>query len=173
MNDLTRFRALCEALLRDLSIPDPFEIEAFCAEVAAHRGRPLRLLPLPLPASRDSTFGVWVQTDEADFVLHEQDTTPLHRDQIVLHEVAHMMLGHQTDVALDPGSMTEALPDLAPAVVRKMLSRDSYGTVEEEQAEWLGTLILERGTRKPRSDGWLSRLGDALQHPRLPRNLRR
>lgn len=158
-----------EAHLRDLVLPRPFSVPALCEAVARHRGRPLRLLPLPEPASESSPYGAWVQTGTADFILHEQDTSSTHRDQIVLHEIAHMLLGHEADAVMDAGTARRVLPDLDPAAVSLMLSRHAYSSAEERQAEMLASLILERSTDDlsppAAADDVLGRLGDALRHP--------
>ena len=38
--------------------------------------------------------GLWLATARADHIFHEAATTPWHRTHIILHEVAHMLLGH-------------------------------------------------------------------------------
>ena len=83
-----------EALLRELDLPRPFSVGAQCDAVRQARGRPLIVLPLPLPASDESPYGLWVEYPDADFILHEAGTSPAHRDQIILHEIAHILLGH-------------------------------------------------------------------------------
>lgn len=167
MNDLKRLRPLCEAQLRRLTIPDPFEIREFCAAVAELRGRRVQLLPLPVPAGDTCPYGVWIATDTTDFVFHEQDTSPLHRDQIVLHEIAHMLLGHCADAVLEEETLALALPDLDPVMVQQVLRRHAYSTEDEKHAEMLASLILER-SRRPAADtnAVIARLGEALRHPR-------
>jgi hypothetical protein len=164
---LKKVRAACEARLRELQIPDPFEVGAFCQSVATRRGRRLHLLPLPLPPSDQSPFGVWAATDTEDFILHDPTASPLHRDLIILHEVAHMLFGHRSETAMDAVSLLQALPGLDPEMVRRVLSRHLYSTEEEQQAEMLASLILERATSHPAGvgDDLLGRLGDALVHP--------
>jgi hypothetical protein len=169
LKDLRGIRRLCEAQLRALTIPDPFQICEFCAIVADRRGRPLRLLPMPLPASEDCPYGVWVETDTTDYILHEQATSPLHRDQIVLHEISHMLLGHHADTTLDAVSVSQALPDLDPDMIGRVLQRHAYSTEEEQQAELLASLILERTTRpsgrSSTPSDLVGRLREVLQHP--------
>ena len=50
-----------EALLRQLDLPQPFSVGAQCDAVRQARGRPLIVLPLPLPASDKSPYGLWVE----------------------------------------------------------------------------------------------------------------
>ncbi len=41
--DITVIRARCEARLRGLDLPDPFDASAFCRALAGRRGRPIAL----------------------------------------------------------------------------------------------------------------------------------
>jgi hypothetical protein len=126
--------------------------------VAARRGRPIRLLPV---AGLTGVCGLWIATDTTDLICHERDTTPPHRDHIVLHELSHVLCDHYP-VELPGTGLAQALfPDLDPAMVRAVLGRAGYSTAEEREAETLASLIRERATT--RADGTLrARLHDAL-----------
>ncbi|MEV6982171.1 hypothetical protein AB0M95_13040 [Sphaerisporangium sp. NPDC051017] len=166
MNDLKRFRAQCEKLLRELTIPNPFEITTFCDSVSERRGKPMILTPAQMtPTAESCPYGLWVGFDHVDRIYYEQDTSPLHRDAIILHEVSHMLLGHSSDVA-DALSLSGILPDLDPGKVRHWLSRRIYTTDNELQAELLSSLILERASvSPPHSGSWVTRLSNAWQRP--------
>src|SRR5437879_3028794 len=86
MND-RQLRQHCQHLARDLPIPTPFTITTFCQAIAAQRGRPLHLYALP-EATPGGPCGVWIATDDGDHVFYEPGTSPLHRDHIILHEIA-------------------------------------------------------------------------------------
>jgi len=150
-----QLRRAGEELLRELDIPPPFTVAAVCAAVQRVRRRPLKVLPLPVPASDGAPYGVWVETAEADFILHEAATSPAHRDQIVMHEIAHILLGHGARTGHDPAAAA-------------VLDRHGYTPAEERHAEVLASLILECADElsplaRPR--GLLARIGDALRHP--------
>ena len=176
MNDLKRLRAACKARLRDIEIPRPFDLDVFAENVQAHRNRPLFILPSLVPASDKSPYGTWWATRGGDFIFHEPHTTPLHRAQIVLHELAHMLLGHSAAVVIDADISRSALPDLDPEVVESILHRHDYDTPEEREAEMLGSLMLEEAGLTPAfpaaQGDVLSRLGDVLGHPRGKRGSR-
>lgn len=171
MRDLKRLRRACEQRLDGLSIPRPFDLDAFAASVQKQRGgRRMHILPLPIPASEISPYGMWVATHDDDFILHEPYTTPLHRIQIVLHELGHMFFGHHSDEVLDSRILRAVLPDLDPAIVTLVLSRHDHHKREDEfQAEMFASLVLERAGYEPdpalTADGLLDRIGDALGHP--------
>lgn len=88
-------RRRCVELVDRLMIPTPFDIEVLCEQLGRERGRPIRLLPMDLPAGTPS--GLLVAMGDADYVLYEQRTAPMHRNLIVLHEVGHALLplGHE------------------------------------------------------------------------------
>jgi hypothetical protein len=137
-------RRRCEARLRHINLPEPFDITEFCRRVSAERGRPLHVRGIPGPATRPRPCGIWIATADDDWIFVEQDTSPLHRQHIVLHEVAHILCGH---AAADlPGSdlAGRLFPDLSPAMVRSVLSRASYYSESEREAELLASLILAR-----------------------------
>lgn len=122
-------------------MPEPFGVGALLAEVAAERGRPIELLPVR--ARPDAPCGLLVTTDRADYIVYAADTTPLHRQHILLHEVAHLLCGHQN--ASTPLAAAGALlPRLDPALVRSVLGRTVYGEPQEQEAELVASLILSR-----------------------------
>ncbi|MEJ2854225.1 MULTISPECIES: hypothetical protein [unclassified Saccharothrix] len=129
------------ALLRELPTPVPFDVGPLCRAVADARGRPIRLIPV---AGLTGVCGLWIATDTTDLIFHESDTTPPHRDHIVLHELAHVLCDHY------PASVSLAerarllLPDLDPALVQRVLGRAGYSTAEEREAELLASLIRQR-----------------------------
>ncbi|MDT3397705.1 hypothetical protein RKE29_13775 [Streptomyces sp. B1866] len=90
----TRRRTRCEAVADTLDIPRPFDLDTLCDRVAARRGRPLRLVPLEGAPDASMPCGVWVATREADLIFYEPATSALHKLHIVLHELAHLLLGH-------------------------------------------------------------------------------
>lgn len=138
--------------MRGIRIPSPFDLDAFCAEVAARRGRPLVRHAVP-GLSAEAPCGLWVGTDRADHVFFDPGTSPLHAEHIVLHELAHILSGHSGGDA----GIARLFPDLDPAAVRRVLGRVSYTTAQEREAEMIASLI--RG-RPPRTT--LGRVAGAL-----------
>ena len=148
-------RRQCERRLRGIRIPNPFDLDAFCDEVASRRGRPLIRRPVP-GLSAEAPCGLWIGTDQADHVFYDPGTSPLHAEHIVLHELAHILSGHAgADVAF-----ARLFPDLDPAPVRRVLGRVSYTTAQEREAEMMASLIRGRSARPPGTT--LGRVADAL-----------
>ncbi len=135
--DMKRVKKRCEARLRDLPIPIPFDVHAFAEQVAARRGRPIVLHPMLLLGS---PFGACVPGSAADYVVYEQDTTPLHRQHIIVHELCHLICGHLAVGAGAPIAFRSAASPDEP----QALPRATYDDDDEQEAEMLTTLILVR-----------------------------
>lgn len=137
-------RRRCEARLRELALPDPFDLAELIRMVSAERGRPLHVRGIPGPATRERPCGLWIATADDDWVFVDQDTSPLHRQHIVLHELAHMLCRHSAADLPENNLISRLFPDLSPDMVRTVLNRTGYGSVCEREAETLASLILAR-----------------------------
>ncbi|MDK1472599.1 hypothetical protein QNO07_04010 [Streptomyces sp. 549] len=175
-------RARCEAAADALDIPRPFDLDALCERVAADRGRPLRLVPLEGAPDGSLPCGVWVATASTDVIFYEPATSGVHKLQIVLHELAHLLLGHGAPDAERPAYAVRLLDDAA-AVHRDdedeldldqlmhVLGRTSYTDGEERDAELLASILSERALRggapatSDQAAGVLNRLNDVFGHP--------
>src|SRR5664279_4085729 len=142
--DLKRVRQRCEATLRELDVPDPFDVLVFCKRLSVRRDRPIRLCPTD---TQVSPCGVWLAAGSADYVFYEQGTSALHQEHIILHEVGHMLFRHVPVPIMDDEHAKLLLPDLDSEMVRWVLARTSYSDAEEQEAEMLASLILERAGR--------------------------
>jgi hypothetical protein len=139
-------RQQCERRLRGIRIPEPFDLDAFCGEIAARRGRPLLRTPVP-GLSAEAPCGLWIGTAQADHVFYDPGTSPLHAEHIVLHELAHILSGHSGVT----GAVPALFPDLDPATVTRVLGRVSYTSAQEREAEMMASLIRGRPARPPRT----------------------
>jgi hypothetical protein len=101
--------------------------------------------------------GAWLRTAGGDVILIDREASPLHRDHILAHELAHVLLGHDQP---DGDATSLILPDLDPAIVHGVLARHCYRDAEEREAELLASLIMVRGSRwrRPRTYLALQRL---------------
>lgn len=139
--DLKQLRQRCEARLRALDLPVPFDVRSFCGALAARRGRAILLHPI---AGGVGPFGLWVAAPSADFIFYQQETSPLHREHIILHEVCHLLCDHHPAPVLEAEFAQLLLPDLDLETVRRVLQRSGYSSDEEREAELLASLIFER-----------------------------
>lgn len=156
-------RRRSRARLAGFEVPKPFSIEALCAKVSAGRGRELHLHPLPYTGAADLPCGLWVATAKADHIFHARGASALHQQNIILHEIGHMLCDH---TLADAGnSLTALLGDLDPAMVRRVLMRTRYSTPEEQEAEMVAALIREQAgwsAVQARPDGALGVLDDVF-----------
>ncbi len=120
--------------------------------MAAHRGRPLTLQPMP-GLGAGAPCGVWISVPTADYVFYDPTTSRLHAEHIVLHELSHMLCGHTTGVNAGPdggaGAVSRLVPDLDPRAIETILGRASYTTAQEREAEMLASLIRARSATGP------------------------
>ena len=127
------------AMVRNLQVPVPFDLGQFVAGLERQRGRPIRLRPFSFGPG--GPCGLWIGTAEADYIYHEAETTAFHSTHIAVHELAHMLLGHQNTAAWDQLIRLLA-PDVHPRLIQLILGRSAYGTAEEREAESFASLIL-------------------------------
>lgn len=115
----------------------------------AHRDRPIRLERWPLGPTEPT--GIWIATTHFDAFITREDAQPIQREASLLHESAHMLLGHGPDDsngALDFAS--KLAPSLDPQLVRHIMSRHSYDCPIERDAELCAThlAVAVRRTRR-------------------------
>jgi hypothetical protein len=161
--DFVALTERCRTRLAGLDLPRPFDVHALCARIGRLRDRPLVLLEMDLPA--DSPRGLWISTEQRDYIVYERATTPLHQEHIILHELAHVLCGHVGGPELSGEHARRLFPNLTPGTVQRVLGRGAYSSEEEQEAELLASMILQQAGRNRRS----SRVTD----PSAAENLRR
>lgn len=134
-------RRRCRAHVRALKIPTPWNFERFCRGIAVHTGRPLRVIEIP--AMPEGLCGLYVSAAGADYIYTPMGTTVFHREHIALHEIGHLIAGHQGGVGVSDLAVN-LLPDLNPALVHAVLGRTSYTSEQEQEAEYFATLVAKR-----------------------------
>lgn len=118
-------------------IPPDGDVDDFVAAVGQDRGRRIAVVGCPLPD--DGPSALWVQTADVDYILHADSITAEHRETVICHEVAHMVLGHEAREGLV--DTTAFAPSITPAVAARFLTREGYPDEIESDAEVLGTLL--------------------------------
>lgn len=167
--DLKHLRRVSDAALARLDLPDGCGIATLMEHLSADRGRPIRLVPLSLGVK--TPCGMWLATDTFDVIIVEAETSRLHQDHIIAHELAHMLCHHRDSAGFDTATMRELMPHLDPGRVREMMGRTSYSTTEEQEAEIVASLILERVTRPPVESVWRVPSADAETVARIENSL--
>ena len=156
---IRQVRQRCERLLKDVSVPDPFDAETFRDVVANRRGRPIRMIPREQMAG---PCGVLVSMTHTDYVFFDSATSPVHRDHIVAHELGHLLCDHVPRQRVGEDLIRTLMPDLDPAMVRRVLARTTYDDVDELEAEIVASLVLAP-RRGQRPDGTGNAVIDRLQ----------
>lgn len=129
-----------------------FSLQSFAQWVATKRRREMRCIGWRLPAS---ISGVWLATEETDFVFYEMRTPVIHQTHIQLHELAHIICDHKTlDLNLATGMGREEVllyltgafttQHLQDQPIEQLLLRSVHDNQEEQEAELLSTLIQQR-----------------------------
>jgi hypothetical protein len=143
--DVKQLRQRCEARLRAVDLPEPFDVDQFTQRLARQRGRPIKLLPHEF---RAAPCGAWIPRATEDCIYFARDTGPLHREHIILHELCHLLCGHQPTSVIDPALLGALFTHLHPSLVERYLQRQTYVSEDDQEAELLATLILERAARE-------------------------
>ncbi|OKK02405.1 hypothetical protein AMK26_22355 [Streptomyces sp. CB03234] len=149
--------------LQDLGVTPPLDVDELCQAFSRRRGRPLYLREAPLPKPGPS--GMWVEYEDYDVILYQQETTRLHQDHIKLHEIGHILVAEneaaaekaadeETEAvsAVDSDEETAVyvegwatmLPVFSPEAIKRVAQRRcSYEDGEECSVELVATIILE------------------------------
>jgi Zn-dependent peptidase ImmA (M78 family) len=165
---LRQIRRRCQALADAIDVPDPFDLADFLAGVGAGRGRPITMLVFPLPAG--APRGVCVAADSTDYIIVDVAATGSQRVHIALHELSHLLLGHQLRVADLLRHLFQHL-DVDLLQARRIHARTDFTAVEEQEAEMLASLLGQRArlwrpapTPAPPPSALIERLGQSLEH---------
>lgn len=151
-------------------LPVPWNIDTLVARLSVARSRPIQLIPWVFagndPDERQS--GLWIPTRMGDYIFYDHGALPVRREQIIGHELGHLLLGHTPKLSDAPDRLLEALaPSIKPDVARRILSRarTGYNDLEEALAEEFGTSLIRRGVSNSIGgpDGELGRLTDSLR----------
>lgn len=124
------------AELRAMQITPPLRVDVLCRRLAERRGRRLRLVPFPL--SPELPFGLWLGFPEGDFLVFQSETSRPHQDLIILHEVGHILAGHESDERDE--RVWEEWLELSAQTIR-MMRRTHYDQEHEQEAEVTATVI--------------------------------
>lgn len=148
-------------------MPEPFDLDELCRRIAEQRGRPLSVVAWPRGFMPSSVTGSCISTGDREVIYHQPWASGLHRTQIVLHEIAHLVCGHVSHTTGFPKALmaTGLLDQIDPDLYGHMFARhDNYDNDQEREAEVLASLMLEYALSHAPSAGdpLVSRLHAAL-----------
>ncbi|MFI6849967.1 ParH-like protein [Kitasatospora sp. NBC_00085] len=137
----------CRGVAESIPLPEPFGIPELTEALALLRGRPIELMPLSGP--EHSPCGVLISTDRADYIGYPADTTALHQQHIVLHEIGHLLCGHTGGSGPSTAVPAALTTQLSEELVRRVLGRSGYTERQEQEAELVASLALQRALHRP------------------------
>jgi hypothetical protein len=130
-----RLKHQLDALAFDFS---HFTLDAFAAHLSTHLGRSIEFIPLALPPG---LYGAWASDKDLplEYIFFNQTLSPLHQEHTKLHELAHLILGHQTQkIGRAELEQLMASGQLAGALHR---SHQARANQDEYEAEELAAMI--------------------------------
>ena len=123
------------AAVAGLELGNTFALDDLLHTVQDRRHRRLRVVELADLDTHDGLCALWLSTDAEDVVLHARSDSALHRQQFVLHELAHLILGHCDGE--DCAAVDMLLPDIPPDAIARLLRRQDLDCETEITAEAL------------------------------------
>ena len=140
--DYSVSRKRAQAAEDGLRLTEPVSLASIQAHLEAMNGRRIIIKPIQ-GAPTDKVCGLWFGLDDMDLVLHAKAASEIHRQQIVLHEFAHMILRHEQE-NLSHEYAKVFFPDLAPGRVVSALKRTGFFDELEVTAELLADRLASR-----------------------------
>ena len=133
--------------LKRVTIPRPFAVDPFLANLADARDREIVILVRDLGAQ---VFGLWVPYPDEDVLFIDENIPAAQHDPIILHETGHMICGHPHD----PDRTAQLRQRLAPHINLQrwdeLSARTSYQLAAESQAERFGRAMSTLARRDRR-----------------------
>lgn len=142
---------LCAKLVDRVELPDPFDVNALVDTLEQQRGRQIEVLPLPEGISTTGPCGLWVATEDVDYLFYNPNTSRQHKVHILLHEIGHMLFGHGSAKAKNAAIVSRLLPTLNLSLVQSVLGRTDYDEEDETAAELFATEVTVRARRSSRT----------------------
>lgn len=122
-------RRFCRTVVRASGVEPPLDLEALCTAVGGLRGRDIRVEYRPTPPGLYG-FSISSRNQPVDFIYAAVNTTRLHQEHIVLHELGHLLAGHLDDLA----STSEAYVLAGDVAQEREWVAESIATVLAERA---------------------------------------
>lgn len=137
--------------------PQPYTVEAWCEAIAVAQGRAIRINCAELQA--DWPPGFFFNSAEADYIFTDVRLPSLTRTQTILHELAHLLLGHRGNALhgdIDPSAEADA--EIAADILSCQLARAARAarrvSASPQEAELIDRHWRTRDWMNDRWDGW-------------------
>jgi hypothetical protein len=127
-------------MIKSLPIPRPWNLELFRVSLERQRNRLLFLTAVPLVSEPVS---LWIATATADYIFYKHGSAPSRQVQLIGHQVAHMLFGHEGTAVRGTAART-LFPDLDPDMVAAAFTLSAYTSAEEQAADIFASLLRIR-----------------------------
>ena len=136
-------REYLQALEQAVDLRQLATVQQLCEALGTQRQRPIYLEARPLPPP---LTGVCIGSKATDYVFYAEDAPLPLQEHIILHEVAHVLLGLPETLRslIARWEVSTPPPALPPALLDAALKRTCYDNESECLAEMLATLIEQR-----------------------------
>ncbi|MDX2137271.1 MAG: hypothetical protein SF123_04190 [Chloroflexota bacterium] len=137
-------RDVLDALQYDFN---EFELTHFANHIADHRRKPIAIISL---AMTSTLHGIWIPAQTHDYIFCNALLQPVHRTHVVLHELAHLMLGHGLQPireVLPPSLIQELGGENTLGRLRAAPTNDAHADDEERESERFVYLIQRKLVR--------------------------
>ncbi|WP_120520787.1 hypothetical protein [Arthrobacter celericrescens] len=127
---------------RGFGLPSDATLRFIHRKLEEQRGRTITVAEVPGLAGTE-LCGLWLICADRDIVIHAPAKSSWHRQQIILHEFSHMILGHDLKTKGSERFST-LLPNLDEQQILRTLARSSYTDDAELAAEALADQLATR-----------------------------
>lgn len=132
-------RETAGAAFSGLQLPAHVTLESLIGHIEELRGRPIKIVQSE-NLSGKTICGLWIPREHTDVVYHSAARGKLHRQQMILHELSHMILRHdEYQEATWQG--VSVFRELSGEMVAKALARGDFRSDLEAAAEHLADLL--------------------------------
>lgn len=125
-----------------------FSFESLVSWIENRRSRKIVFVPWLMDTS---VFGAWIASEDYDYIFYAANALPVHQLHIKLHELSHILCGHQTVTVTTDAVYhlwMQSLQNEAPST--SFLMRSLHKEEKEREAEILSSLIQEQAFRNDR-----------------------
>jgi hypothetical protein len=134
-----------------LNLLEPVSLRSIQSHLEMASGRKIVIKPMDNTPT-DKVCGLWFGLDRLDLIFHAPAASEVHRQQIILHEFAHMILRHDQEV-ISHDYAKVFFPDLDPQRVITALKRTDFLDEFEVAAELLADRLAARIRRSLQGPG--------------------
>ncbi|MBT2412746.1 hypothetical protein J7I94_19645 [Streptomyces sp. ISL-12] len=145
---IRKARKRCEAVVAELLLPPEAGLEEVCDLVADRVGQPVHTLTMPLGGVAS---GMTILLERELWICADQDTSAWHQVHVQLHELGHLLMGHEKEPAVAEEALTLWTPSLDTGVAMRHMGigpafwrHHAYDKPAEMEAEIVASLLEER-----------------------------